>query len=155
MCEKVRFKKIDENTLGSIINLSFTLYETQKKMVADNAVSIAQAHFSDCAWFRGIYLDDEPIGFIMTANTNEKYKGEDLPGSYLWRFMITSKYQRKGYGTKAIKLLEDELKKLGVKEILASCVISDDSAEKFYLSTGFISTGTINGKELLYKKELV
>ncbi len=155
MCKKVRLKKIDENTLGSIINLSFTLYETQKKMVADNAVSIAQAYFNDCAWFRGIYLDDEPIGFIMTANNNDKYKGEDLPGSFLWRFMITSKYQRKGYGTKAIKLLEEELKKLGVKEIQASCVISEDSAEKFYLSVGFSSTGVIDGNELLYKKKLV
>lgn len=47
------------------MRLSKTLSESQQTHVADNAVSIAQAHFEPLAWFRGIYAGETPVGFIM------------------------------------------------------------------------------------------
>lgn len=35
-------------------------------MVADNGSSIAIGFCSDAAWFRGVYADETPIGFVMT-----------------------------------------------------------------------------------------
>ncbi len=38
----------------------------QAEFVAPNAVSIAQAYFErEIAWFRGIYADETPVGFLM------------------------------------------------------------------------------------------
>lgn len=61
----IHFERITARTVLQICKLSETLTASQRNMVTDNAVSIAQAHFSENAWFRAVYADDTPIGFIM------------------------------------------------------------------------------------------
>ena len=55
----VTLKEITKETLIDILKLS--VFEHQKDQVASNSVSIAQAHFDDKAWFRGIYNDDVAV----------------------------------------------------------------------------------------------
>ena len=62
----VTLREITEDTLRRIINLSKTLTAEQRTHVADNAVSIAEAHFSKYAWFRAIYADETPVGFPVS-----------------------------------------------------------------------------------------
>ena len=50
---EVSLREITADTVATICKLSDTLVESQKRMVAPNALSIAQAHFSQHAWFRG------------------------------------------------------------------------------------------------------
>lgn len=57
---------ITVTTMNQICALSETLPPAQRKMVADNIRSIAEAHLSPSAWMRAIYADETPIGFIMT-----------------------------------------------------------------------------------------
>jgi hypothetical protein len=61
----IHFQRISARTVREICALSETLSPQQRKMVADNAFSIAQAHFSENAWFRAIYADKVPDGFMM------------------------------------------------------------------------------------------
>ncbi|MGD8472765.1 MAG: hypothetical protein PVH59_01500, partial [Anaerolineae bacterium] len=49
---EVSLREITGETVREICNLSNTLTPPRKYMVAPNAVSIAQAHFSPNAWFR-------------------------------------------------------------------------------------------------------
>jgi diamine N-acetyltransferase len=58
----VSLREITEETVVTVCRLSDTLSPLQKKMVAPNAQSIAQAHFSEHAWFRAIYADEKPVG---------------------------------------------------------------------------------------------
>ena len=60
---EITLKEITEETLRSVLELEVS--KDQKKFVAPNAVSIAQAHFSKNAWFRAIYANDTPVGFVM------------------------------------------------------------------------------------------
>ena len=66
---QVTLKEITADTVRTICNLS--VREDQKKFVAPNAVSIAQAYFSEYAWFRAIYADETPIGFVMLEEQPE------------------------------------------------------------------------------------
>ena len=59
---KVSLREVTSETVRQICKLSDTLSEAQKRMVAPNAVSIAQAHFEKLAWFRAVYEDEEPGG---------------------------------------------------------------------------------------------
>ena len=59
----VSLREITEDTVTAIVRLSVA--ESQKGFVAPNAVSLAQALFSKAAWYRAIYLGDEPVGFVM------------------------------------------------------------------------------------------
>ena len=59
---EVTLRETTEETVVQICNLSDTLSEQQQKMVAPNAQSIAQAHFSDKAWLKIHALSMKALG---------------------------------------------------------------------------------------------
>lgn len=141
---KVSLREITKDTVRMICDLKVA--ESQEKFVAPNAVSIAQAYFSENAWFRAIYADETPVGFIML------YKDTEKPEYFLWRMMIDDKYQRMGFGYKAMILLIDYVKTLpDATELLTSCVPGNGSPEEFYRKLGFERTGEMDGIEVVMR----
>ena len=90
----VSLREITEETLQSILDLDVT--EQQKQFVAPNVKSIAQAHFSNHAWFRAIYAGETPVGFVML------YLDTETPEYCLWRLMVDHRFQGRGYGAAAM-----------------------------------------------------
>jgi diamine N-acetyltransferase len=143
----IHFMHITSATLEQICDLSETLSPLQRKMVAPNVYSIAEAHFSPSAWMRAIYADDIPIGFIMTHTGSDYEDGIDCPGVFLWRFMIAEPYQGKGYGKRALEKLILHLKAMGIPLLYTSCGQGEGSPEGFYRWLGFTPTGDHYGQE--------
>lgn len=137
----IHFKRITAQSVIRICKLSETLTPAQRKMVSDNALSIAQAHFSEHAWMRAVYADDVPIGFILLHFGSDYEDGLDCPGAFLWRFMIAGPYQGKGYGEKAMTRLFTHLRAMGIPELYTSCGLGEASPEGFYKRLGFVRTG--------------
>jgi diamine N-acetyltransferase len=63
--------------------------------MAPNAVSIAQAHFGQHAWFRAICADELPMSFVMV------YDRSDERRYFLWPLMVAEPHKSKGYGRRA------------------------------------------------------
>lgn len=144
---KVTLREITEKTLRKILKLS--VLEEQMKFVASNAISIAEAHFSKKAWFRSIYADETPVGFMMLSDDPEK------PEYFLWRFMIDSQYQRLGFGRRAISLLIEHVEQRpGATELLTSVIQADGGPQDFYQKQGFKLTGEYDGREAVLKLKL-
>ena len=144
----VHFRPITFKTVVEVCKLSDTLSPLQRRMVADNAISIAQGHFSEAAWMRAIYAGDTMVGFIM-LHTGLGYDDRiDCPGVFMWRFMIAGLHQGKGYGRKALELLFEHLRATGVPEMYTSCEVGEGSPEGFYRKLGFTSTGKMYGDEI-------
>jgi len=143
----VHFVRINADTVLNICGMSETLSDVQRKFVADNARSIAQAHFSDQVWMRAIYVGEVPVGFIMLHLGSDWADGIDCPGVFLWRFMISGPHQGKGYGAAAINLLVEHLRALGIPEIYTSYHPGEGGPEKFYQKLGFVPTGNYYGEE--------
>ena len=143
----VSLREVTAETVRTICKLSDTLSEAQKRMVAPNAVSIAEAHFSEHAWFRAIYADDTPVGFVMLYNGPSD---EEPPKEvhFLWRYMIAGPYQGKGYGRRALQMVIDDLMAQGAKELSTSCGEGEASPEGFYRSLGFERDGNLYGDEV-------
>jgi len=139
----VTLRAITEEGLRPILKLSDQMQPGQERMVAPNAVSIAQAHFNDRAWFRGIYADDTPVGFVMLHADPRK-------GSYyLWRLMIAGPHQGKGFGRRAMeKIVEHVRSQPGGKALRASYVPTAGGPEPFYRKLGFKPTGEIHDGEV-------
>jgi len=144
----IHFMRITATTLNQICDLSETLSPAHRKMVADNVRSIAEAHFSPIAWMRAIYADETPIGFIMTHTGSDYEDGIDCPGVFLWRFMIATPYQGKGYGKRALEKLIQHLKAMGIPQLYTSCGQGEGSPEGFYRKLGFTPTGDHYGDEI-------
>ena len=115
----------------------------QDLMVAPNAVSVAQAHFNDKAWFRGVYAGESPVGFVMLHADSKK--GD----YYLWRFMIAGPHPGKGFGRQAIEQLVEHVREQpGARALRASYVPIAGGPEPFYRKLGFEPTGKIHDGEV-------
>ena len=143
----VHFERITAKTVLAICKLSETLSPEQRESVADNALSIAQGHFSENARMRAIYLDDIPVGFIMLHFGSDWGDGIDCPGVFLWRLMISGLHQGRGYGADAIKLLVEHMRAMGIPELYTSYHAGPEGPGRFYEKLGFLPTGEFYGDE--------
>ena len=144
---EVTLRDITRDTLHSVLALKVD--DSQTKMVAANAVSIAQAHFSEEAWFRAIYAEKTAVGFAMLHCALEK--GE----YFLWRLMIDARYQKRGFGAAAMRLLIAHVRTLpGAKVFETSFVDLPGGPEGFYQQLGFKRTGELEEGEVLVRLHL-
>lgn len=144
----VSLREVTADTVRAICNLKVA--EHQRNFVAPNAISIAQAYFArDNAWFRAVYADETPVGFLML---------DDDPAAQeygLWRFMIDERYQGQGYGRQALELLIAHVRtRPGAKELFTSCVPGEGSPCPFYERMGFVYTGEEDDGELVMRLAL-
>jgi len=145
----VSLREVTAETVRAVCRLSDTLPEAQQKMVAPNAVSIAEAHFSAKAWFRAIYAGETLVGFIML------YDDPDEQDYFLWRLMIAGPYQGMGYGRRALELLVEYVRtRPGAEALYTSYVPIEGGPEGFYRNFGFEPTGEFEDGELVVKLNL-
>jgi diamine N-acetyltransferase len=137
----VTLREVTRDNLGDVLRLKVT--EEQRNFVADNATSIAQAHFyPEMAWFRAIYAGETPVGFLMLADEAEKQE------YFLWRFMIDARYQGRGYGRRALELLVEHVRtRPGAAALGVSYVPGEGSPGPFYHRFGFADTGEVDDGE--------
>ena len=80
----ITLREVTKENLWEIFALEVA--PEQSSYVATNEMSIAQAYFDrEIAWFRAIYADETPVGFLMLSDdaSNQKY--------FLWRLMIDAR----------------------------------------------------------------
>jgi diamine N-acetyltransferase len=144
---EVTLREITKDTVRTILRLD--VGEHQKGYVAPNSVSIAQAHFEPKAWFRAVYADEEPIGFVMVHEDPEE------PEYFLWRLMIDQHHQGNGYGRRVIEEVVDRVRGLPNATLLkTSYVPGEGSPGAFYHRMGFVDTGEQDEGELVTVLEL-
>lgn len=123
--------------------------DDQRQFVASNLISIAQAYFEKNHWMRGIYADDEPVGFIML------YDDPVEPKYFLWRLMVDQRYQGCGYGRRAVELLIEYVKtRPQATELFVSYVPGEGSPAQFYERLGFVDTGEMEDDEKVMRLAL-
>ncbi|MBE2215023.1 MAG: GNAT family N-acetyltransferase [Opitutaceae bacterium] len=143
----VSLREITESSLLDVLRLK--VREGQERFVATNAVSIAQAHFSRVAWFRAIYADEIPVGFVMISDDPAK------PEYGVWRFMIDARYQGMGFGRRAMQALIAHVRtRPGARELFVSCVEGEGTPIPFYESLGFRLTGAYDEGEAIMRLDL-
>ena len=133
---EVSLREITRETVVAICGLEVA--PEQKEFVADNARSIAEAHFQPKAWIRAVYAGETPVGFVML------FDDPDAPRYFLWRFMIAAEHQGKGYGKAALDLLVEYVRtRPGATELQCSFVPGEAGPGAFYAKYGFVETGEV------------
>lgn len=134
----VNFRKITEENFDAIIKMKRPQGES---FVASNAVSLAQAWLyrddGDVFPF-AIYDDDTVVGFMLLEEDTEDQRLD------LWRIMLPSENEGKGYGTAAVKLMIQYARESGkYKRIGLLCGPQNHNARHIYDKLGFQPTGEI------------
>jgi diamine N-acetyltransferase len=139
----VSLREVTSENLHAVLALAVSPEQTE--YVASNARSIAEAHFNPRAWFRAVFTDDDPVGFVMVA------RDPAARSFYIWRFMIDARQQGRGYGRRALELLLDEARAAGVDEVTLSVAPGEHSAVGFYTRFGFQETGEVVHGQLVMR----
>ncbi|MDY6429654.1 MAG: GNAT family N-acetyltransferase [Bacilli bacterium] len=152
--EEITLEKITYKNYIKVI-WGLKVARNQKNFVASNKGSLAEAYVAitngGVALPFAICRNKKPIGFLMIGYglaEDDDLAGEDpafveiVRKSYcLWRFMIDKRYQRKGYGRKAMQLALDYIKTFPcgkAETIWLSYEPENAVAKKLYESFGFV-----------------
>jgi len=141
-----------------------------RALVETLAVTPAQSHFVDgvskslheaavtpdaCPWFRAVYDDQTPVGFVMLSDNIPPNHPELLGPYFLWRLLIDSRFQGRGYGRATLDLCVDYVRtRPGAEELLTSCGLGKGSPLPFYLKYGFTTEGEMHDHELVLSLRL-
>lgn len=115
--------------------LNLKVAESQKTYVADSAVMLARAYAYREQRSRAfvIYDDETPVGMGLYHDCPE------LDAFDLSQIFIDGRYQGRGYGKAATKLVLDEMKQDGKYRKVVLCYIEgNEAARKLYESFGFV-----------------
>ncbi|MCZ2114483.1 MAG: GNAT family N-acetyltransferase [Anaerolineae bacterium] len=136
----ISLREVTKENLSEVLTLK--VKPDQQRFVASNAVSIAEAHFEEKAWYRAVYADETPIGFVML------YDDPKAGEYYLWRMMIDARYQGHHFGERALRLLIEYIRtRPGAVELLVSYVPIEGNPQPFYRRLGFVDTGELSNGE--------
>ena len=143
----VSLREITAETVRQITSLSVAA--DQQRFVASAAVSLAQALFSEEAWYRAIYVGEAPAGFVMLRDESLRAVPPHDPQVALWRFLVDHKFQRQGVGGAALQQVIAHVRSKGLfSSLTTSYVPGPGCPEKFYLQAGFQHTGKVKNGEV-------
>lgn len=136
----MRLISVTENNWMDVASLS--VKEEQKKYVAPAIGILARGYvYRDCNV--KIYAFENDGAIVGTALVRE-FIDEPL-GYDLQQFMIDEQYQKKGYGSQALQLILDELRKEGHYDHVELCVKKADAeAIRLYKKYGFVDSGYVD-----------
>ena len=130
----VTLREVTSENVRSICELSVN--EEQKAYVAPSAIAVAEACYSREDWLQAIYADETPVGLAVVNVKPQQAR------FFLWRFMVDARYQRSGYGRRAMILLIEQVKtKPNNGEFFTSVVPGDHCPQGFYENLSFQLTG--------------
>ena len=139
----VLFKEISEENYSKVINLEIN--DFQKTFVGGIVDAIGESKKHEGFFPLVIYDDEIIIGFLMyniypEGTTNDKY--------WIRVIIIDKKYQNRGYGKIAMKIIIDKIKKDKKHNKINLCVEKDNKiALSLYKKLGFIFDGRIIGNQ--------
>ena len=125
--------------------------EEQRRFTANSAGLLARAYAYRAQ--RGealvIYADDTPVGMTLY------YDLDELHAYDLSQLFIDARYQGRGYGTEAVRLLLQRLKADGKFGKVVLCYVDgDEPARRLYESLGFRHTGEAEEDEIVMERML-
>lgn len=140
----VTLREVTETNLDSVLKVHTT--SSQERFVSTVADSIAEAAANPHAnpWYRAIYVNRDPVGFVMLSWDVPPQPPHIIGPWFLWKLLIDSRYQRLGYGQEALRLVVELVRAQGATELLTSYVPGVGGPADFYARLGFVPRGDVD-----------
>ena len=135
--QAVRLIPVTEDNWMEIASLD--VKEHQKSYVAPAAGILARGYvYRGCnAKIFAFEGDGTIVGMALVREFTDEPSGYDLQ-----QFMVDRRYQNRGYGSRALRLILDELRKEGRYDHVELCVKkADEEAIRLYEKHGFADSG--------------
>jgi len=137
----VSLREITDQNREAVVALRIAA--SQEAYVSNVADSLEEARETPegSPWYRAIYADDQPVGFVMLSWNVTPDPPRIIGPWFLWKLLIDERHQGRGYGRQAVKLVADIARDHGASALLTSHVVGERSPKPFYRQIGFVPTG--------------
>ncbi|GIJ71088.1 GNAT family N-acetyltransferase [Virgisporangium ochraceum] len=106
----------------------------------DDAAAYPEAN----AWYRAVYADDTPVGFVMLSWNVTPRPPHIIGPWFLWKLLVDRDHQGHGYGAQVVRQVAALVRAEGATELLTSYVPGGDGPAGFYERLGFVPTGDVD-----------
>ncbi len=140
----ITLREINEDNLQAVLALRRA--PGQERFVSSVAYSLEEAEENPQGnpWYRAVYSDDQPVGFVMLS-WNVEPKPPELNGPwFLWKLLIDEGHQGKGYGREVVRQVLELVRAHGGTELLTSHVVGEGGPAGFYERLGFVPRGDLD-----------
>lgn len=145
---KIELRKIDESNRAECMAIKVS--EQQTKYISSVEHSLRDAEENpDIARAFAVYADGRAVGFAMFAFDENNEDHNDR--YWLWRFMINSSEQGKGFGSAALNEIIEYFRNNGADQITLSTKPENTAALGLYHKFGFKENGDMNDDEIVLK----
>ena len=123
--------------------------------VADSIEEAAE-HPEGSPWYRAVYVEGEPVGFVMLS-WDVTPKPPDIIGPwFLWKLIVDERHQGRGIGRATVEEVVRLIRAEGAKELFTSHVVAEGGPDGFYERLGFVPTGLFDPEgERILRLDLV
>ena len=87
---------------------------------------------------------DEPVGFLWFGLQEQ----DGMTSAYLYEFTILKEYRRRGYGTAALRALEEAVRELGLDRIALHVFGHNEAARALYAKSGYVERNITMVKQI-------
>ena len=140
----VTLREITEANLDSVLEVRTT--PEQERFVSTVADSMAEAAANPHGnpWYRAVYADQHPVGFVMLSWDVEPQPPHINGPWFLWKLLIDSHHQRQGHGQEVLRQVVELVRAHGATELLTSHVPGEGGPAGFYARNGFVPRGALD-----------
>src|SRR5688572_541068 len=123
--------------------------------VADSIEEAAE-HPEGSPWYRAVYLEGEPVGFVMLSWDVTPQPPDIIGPWFLWKLIVDESHQRRGIGRAIVREVVRLIRAEGATELFTSHVVAEGGPDGFYERLGFVPTGAFDPQgERILRLDLV
>jgi diamine N-acetyltransferase len=140
----VSLREITEENRAMV--LALRVAPRQERFVGSVPAALADAAAYPQAnpWYRAVYADGQPVGFVMVSWNVRPQPPHIIGPWFLWKLLIDEHHQRRGYGADVVRQIAHLVHAAGATELLTSYVPDDGGPAGFYQRLGFVPTGDLD-----------
>lgn len=141
---RITLREITADNAEAVLSLRTT--PAQERFVSSVADSLAEAAVQPQGnpWFRAVYADEQPVGFVMLSWDVEPSPPEINGPWFLWKLLIDHRHQGRGHGREVVRQVVELVRAQGATELLTSHVPGEGGPAGFYARLGFVPRGDVD-----------
>jgi GNAT superfamily N-acetyltransferase len=140
----VTLREITEQNRAAVLALGLPPEQERFVGSVQDALDDAADYPHAKPWYRAVYADEEPVGFVMLSWDVQPRPPDIIGPWFLWKILIDRHQQGRGYGAEVIRQVADLVRAQGGTELLTSYVPDDAGPAGFYRRLGFVPTGEVD-----------
>ncbi|MDQ2673916.1 MAG: GNAT family N-acetyltransferase [Chloroflexota bacterium] len=140
----IELREISDENRDAVVALHAG--SAEGRFVSSVADSLAEAAETPegSPWYRAVYLDGEPVGFVMLSWDVTPRPPRIIGPWFLWKLIVDQRYQGRGIGRAIVEEVVRLIRAEGATELFTSHVVGEGGPDGFYERIGFIPTGTFD-----------